>query len=113
MALREPVVGEALDLLEAALGEVALGAPVVPLVANVTARAVTDPEEIRYLLVEQVTGMVRWRECVLTMKREGVDTIVEVGAGKVLSGLNRRIDGDLGAISVGTPETIEEFLNGL
>ena len=107
------LLAPAADVMAEALAGVSMEPPKVPLVANVTARPVTDPEEIRHLLVEQVTGMVRWRECVLTMKGEGVDTVVEVGAGKVLSGLNRRIDRDLGAISVGTPETIEEFLNGL
>ncbi|MCH8238313.1 MAG: ACP S-malonyltransferase [Proteobacteria bacterium] len=107
------LLAPAAEVMAEALAGVSMEPPKVPLVANVTARPVTDPEEIRHLLVEQVTGMVRWRECVLTMKEEGVDTIVEVGAGKVLSGLIRRIDGDLGAISVGTPETIEEFLKGL
>ena len=57
--------------------------------------------------------MVRWRECVLYLKGQGVDTLIEVGAGKVLAGLAKRIDGDLAATSVGTPETIDEFLNGL
>ncbi len=107
------LLAPAADVMAEALAEVSMEPLKVPLVANITARPVTDPEEIRHLLVEQVTGMVRWRECVLTMKGEGVDTVIEVGAGKVLSGLNRRIDGDLGTISVGTPETIEEFLNGL
>ena len=85
----------------------------MPVVANVTARPTSEVETIRNQLVEQVTGMVRWRECVLTMKELGVDTMVEIGAGKVLSGLGRRNDADLGTMSVGTPETIEEFLNGL
>ncbi len=107
------LLAPAAEVMAEALAGVPMEPPKVPLVANVTARPVTDPEEIRHLLVEQVTGMVRWRECVLTMKEEGVDTVVEVGNGKVLSGLIRRIDGDLSAISVGTPETIEEFLKGL
>ena len=107
------LMAPAADVMADALAGVSMTPLPVPLVANITAQPVTDPGEIRPLLVEQVTGMVRWRECVLTMKGEGVDTVVEVGAGKVLSGLIRRIDGDLGALSVGTPETIEEFLNGL
>ena len=107
------LLAPAADVMAEALAGVSMKPPKVPLVANVSAGPVTDPEEIRRLLVEQVTGMVRWRECVLTMRREGVDTVVEVGGGKVLSGLNRRIDADLGVLSVGTPETIEEFLNGL
>ena len=107
------LMAPAADVMADALAEVSMAPLPVPLVANITAQPVTDPAEIRPLLVEQVTGMVRWRECVLTMKELGVDTMVEIGAGKVLSGLGRRIDADLGAISVGTPETIEEFLNGL
>ena len=107
------LMAPAADVMADALAEVSMAPLPVPLVANVTAQPVTDPAEIRPLLVEQVTGMVRWRECVLTMKELGVDTMVEIGAGKVLSGLGRRIDADLGAMSVGTPETIEEFLNGL
>ncbi|CAK0741721.1 (acyl-carrier-protein) S-malonyltransferase [uncultured Gammaproteobacteria bacterium] len=93
-----------------ALAEVVMVAPVVPLVANVTAAPVTDPAEIRSLLVEQVTGVVRWRESVLAMKAAGVDTLVEIGAGKVLAGLTKRIDRDLVARSVGTPAEIDEFL---
>ena len=107
------LLAPAADVMAEALAGVSMKPPKVPLVANVSAGPVTDPEEIRRLLVEQVTGMVRWRECVLTMRGEGVDTVVEVGAGKVLSGLNRRIDADLDVLSVGTPETIEEFLKGL
>jgi [acyl-carrier-protein] S-malonyltransferase len=107
------LMAPAADVMADALAEISMAPLPVPLVANITAQPVTDPAEIRPLLVEQVTGMVRWRECVLTMKELGVDTMVEIGAGKVLSGLGRRIDADLGAMSVGTPETIEEFLNGL
>ena len=107
------LMAPAADVMADALAEVSMAPLPVPLVANITAQPVTDPVEIRPLLVEQVTGMVRWRECGLTMKELGVDTMVEIGAGKVLSGLGRRIDADLSAMSVGTPETIEEFLNGL
>ncbi|MCS6854230.1 MAG: ACP S-malonyltransferase [Elioraea sp.] len=84
--------------------------PVVPLVPNVTATPTDDPEEIRDLLVRQVTGTVRWRESIVAMKAAGVDTVVELGAGKVLSGLVKRIDPDLAALSVGTPAEIEAFL---
>ena len=107
------LMAPAADVMADALAEVSMAPLPVPLVANITAQPVTDPAEIRPLLVEQVTGMVRWRECVLTMKELGVDTMVEIGVGKVLSGLSRRIDADLGTMSVDTPETIEEFLNGL
>ncbi|MEX1204182.1 MAG: ACP S-malonyltransferase [Dongiaceae bacterium] len=99
--------------MKQALAEVALAPPAVPLVANVTASAVSDPETIRRLLVEQVTGMVRWRESVLYMKAQGVATLFELGAGKVLTGLARRIDRDLDAVSVGVPDEIEAALKRL
>ncbi len=99
----------AADVMAEALGQVTIHAPVVPVIANVTAGTVIDPEEIKRLLVEQVTAMVRWRESVHLMKDAGVDTLIELGAGKVLSGLTKRIDGDLTGISIGTPEDIEAF----
>jgi len=108
-ALMAPAARE----MEEALTSVAMAPPAVPLVANVTAAPVQDPETIRRLLVEQVTGLVRWRESVLLMKSEGVDSVVEVGAGRVLSGLAKRIDRDLAATSVGTPAEIETFLKTL
>jgi len=80
------------------------------LVANVTAESVADPDTIRRLLVEQVTGAVRWRESVLYMKEEGVDRLVEAGAGKVLSGLARRIDRDLTGSAINAPDDVEAFL---
>ena len=79
----------------------------MPLIANVTARHVSDPETIRGLLVKQVTGMVRWRESVAYMKEQGVDKITEIGAGKVLAGLVKRIDKEIEASSVGEPADIE------
>jgi [acyl-carrier-protein] S-malonyltransferase len=100
----------AADAMAEALEATPPKAPLVPLVANVTARPATEPEEIRRLLVEQVTGLVRWRESVLALKENGVGEIVELGAGKVLSGLVRRIDRDLAASSLGTPAEIETFL---
>jgi len=100
----------AADEMAKALGEVKVAVPVVPVVANVAAAPVDDPEAIRKLLVEQVTGTVRWRECVLAMKERGVATLVECGAGKVLSGLARRIDKDLAAVAIGTPADVEAFL---
>jgi len=99
--------------MKQALAEVALVPPSVPLVANVTASAVSDPETTRRLLVEQVTFMVRWRESVLYMKAEGVATLFELGAGKVLTGLARRIDRDLDAVSVGQPDDVEAALKRL
>ena len=103
----------AADAMAEALANVTISAPVVPVVANVTASAVSDPNAIRRLLVEQVTGMVRWRECVLSMKEQGVERLVEVGSGKVLAGLTKRIDKDLAAVSVGTPADVESFLKTL
>jgi [acyl-carrier-protein] S-malonyltransferase len=108
-----PLMAPAAREMEEALAEVALGEPYVPLVANVTAAPVSAPDEIRRLLVEQVTGMVRWRECVLAMKEQGVGELVELGAGRVLSGLARRIDRDLAAVSIGAPAEAEAFLKTL
>jgi len=92
---------------ELAAAEISL--PAVPVIANVTAAEVTEPDEIRRMLIEQVTSLVRWRECVLYMRDNGVDTVVEIGAGKVLTGLSRRIDRDLTGISVQTPDDLEAF----
>ena len=103
----------AAEAMRQALATAKILPPSLPLVANVIAESVTDPEKIRHLLVEQVTGMVRWRESVLYMKSRGVSELVELGAGKVLSGLAKRIDGDLKASSVGTPAGVDEFVKGL
>jgi [acyl-carrier-protein] S-malonyltransferase len=103
----------AADAMAEALAEAPLAAPAVPLVANVTARAVSDASTIRRLLVEQVTAMVRWRESVAFMKEQGVDRMVEIGAGKVLSGLVKRIDREIAAASVGEPAEIEALLKSL
>lgn len=108
-ALMQP----AADAMAEALAAVTIAAPVVPVIANVTAAPVTDPNTIRRLLVEQVTGVVRWRECVLVMKEQGVETLVELGSGKVLAGLTKRIDKELSATSVGTPADVESFLKTL
>ena len=100
----------AADEMQEALGQVKFGEPWVPLVANVSAAPVQDPTEIKRLLVEQVTGMVRWRECVLAMKEAGVHELVEVGSGRVLAGLTKRIDRDMKSSSIGAPAEIEAFL---
>ena len=105
-----PLMKPAADVMAEALAKVAIKSPAVPVIANVTAATVVDPDEIRRLLVEQVTGMVRWRESVQVMKDAGVDTLIELGSGKVLAGLTKRINGDLTGLSVGTPHDIEEFL---
>ena len=104
----------AADAMEEALSQVALHAPDVPLVANVVAKPITDPEEIRRRLIEQVTGMVRWTESVRWMTTEGgVTDLVELGAGKVLSGLAKRISPDTAAVSIGTPADVDAFIAGL
>ncbi len=107
------LMAPAADVMAEALEKAEISAPVVPLVANVTAESVVDPDTIRRLLVEQVTGAVRWRESVLYMKDKGVDRLVEAGAGKVLSGLARRIDRELTGVALNGPEGIEEFLKSV
>jgi [acyl-carrier-protein] S-malonyltransferase len=105
-----PMMAPAADVMAEALAEVNIDAPIIPLIANVTAGPVEDPVEIRRLLVEQVTGMVRWRESCMTMRQKEVEILVEVGSGKVLSGLARRIDKELSALNIGLPADIEAFL---
>ncbi len=100
----------AAEAMAAALERTAIAPPRVPLVANVTAQAVSDPTTIRELLVKQVTGMVRWRESVSWMKGAGVDTLIECGAGKVLTGLTRRIEADMNAVALNTPADVEAFI---
>lgn len=99
----------AADAMETALASVALKRPLVPLVANVTAEAVTAPDTIRQLLVQQVTGMVRWRESVAYMAVQGVTEFVEIGAGKVLSGMVRRIAKDAATVAIEGPADIDTF----
>jgi len=108
-ALMQP----AADAMEQALGEVEIKQPAVPLIANVVAGEITEPDEIRKCLVEQVTGVVRWRESVMYMANAGVTTLYEIGAGRVLTGLARRIERSLGATSAGTPEEVEAAAQAL
>jgi [acyl-carrier-protein] S-malonyltransferase len=107
------LMAPAADAMEAALEDTRPGPPMVPLIANVSAAKVTDPAEIRALLVRQVTATVRWRECVQAMIALGVDSFVELGAGKVLSGLIRRIAPDAAAAAAGSPAEIEAMLKTL
>lgn len=93
----------AADAMAEALAKVDIKTPTVPVVANVLAEAVTDPEEIRKRLVEQVTGTVRWRECVSYMTANGVTDMYEIGSGKVLAGIVKRIEKSLNATSIGAP----------
>ncbi len=103
----------AADAMGKALEKVKLTVPSVPVIANVTAQPVSDPATIQRLLVDQVTATVRWRESVETMKAEGVTRIFEIGAGKVLAGLTKRIAREIEASSVGAPEDIEAALKAL
>lgn len=100
----------AAEAMAEALAKVVISPPAVPVIANVTAGPVTDPAEIRQRLVEQVTGTVRWRECVLYMAANGVTDFIEAGAGKVLAGLVKRIEKAANAISIGAPGDFEPAL---
>ncbi|HXP05759.1 MAG TPA: ACP S-malonyltransferase [Stellaceae bacterium] len=108
-----PLMAPAAEAMEEALGDVALKAPAVPVVANVTAEPTSDPKEIKDLLIEQVTRMVRWRETVLLFKAQEVEEIVEIGSGRVLTGLVKRIDRDLSASSVGGAAEVEALMRRL
>ena len=101
----------AAEAMQAALSEVAMQAPVVPVISNVLAAPISDPEEIRRRLVEQVTGVVRWTESIAWLTGEGgVTNLVELGSGKVLTGLAKRINGNVTATAVGMPADIDAFV---
>jgi [acyl-carrier-protein] S-malonyltransferase len=100
----------AADAMAEALETAIITPPSVPVIANVCAAKVTDTADIRSLLVQQVTGTVRWRESVLAAMALGADSFIELGAGKVLSGLVRRIAPDARTASAGTPAEIEAVL---
>ena len=104
-ALMQP----AADAMAEALASTNIVAPKVPVVANVVASAVSDPQQIRDLLVKQVTGTVRWRECVGYMAANGCDRFVELGAGKVLTGLLKRLADGATGMSVGSPQDVEAY----
>ena len=104
-ALMQP----AADAMAEALGKTNVKPPVVPVVANVLAKPISDPAEIVRCLIEQVTGTVRWRECVATMAGAGVDTFYEIGSGKVLTGLLKRIAEGATGSAIGTPEDVAAF----
>ncbi|MEQ1670662.1 MAG: ACP S-malonyltransferase [Hyphomicrobium sp.] len=108
-ALMQP----AADAMAEALGKVQVHKPVVPVVANVVATAISDPEEIKKRLVEQVVGTVRWRECVAYMAANGITDFYEIGSGKVLAGLVKRTASTANAASVGTPADIDAVLAAL
>ena len=100
------LMAPAADIMAQALAEVAIVSPALPLIANVLAEPVTDPDEIRQLLVAQVTGVVRWRETVSWLGAHGVTDIWEIGAGKALSGMVRRIERSIACRAVSTPEDV-------
>ncbi len=104
------MMAPAADVMENSLRDVDLRRPVVPIIANVTAAPAENPDDIRRLLFEQVTALVRWRESVLAMRDAGVDTLIELGAGKVLTGLTKRIDRDMQSLNVETPADVEAVL---
>jgi [acyl-carrier-protein] S-malonyltransferase len=108
-ALMQP----AAEAMADALAKVQVNVPAVPVVANVLAKPITDPDEIRKRLVEQVTGTVRWRECVQFLAANGITQIYEIGAGRVLSGLAGRIDKSLKATPVGSPADIDAVVGAL
>ncbi|MEQ1715874.1 MAG: ACP S-malonyltransferase [Hyphomicrobium sp.] len=108
-ALMQP----AAEAMAEALSKVTIHTPVVPVIANVVAGPVSDPDEIRKRLVEQVTGTVRWRECVAYMAANGITDFYEIGSGKVLAGLVKRTAGTVNATSIGTPAEIDAALAGL
>jgi [acyl-carrier-protein] S-malonyltransferase len=107
------LMAPAADAMGEALEKTPPAEPIVPLVANVSARRETDPARIRDLLIQQVTATVRWRECVLAMSQMGVDSFIELGAGKVLTGLIKRIAPDATGVAAGTPADIEAVLKTL
>ena len=103
----------AADKMAEALAGVTIRPPVVPVVANVTAMSTSEPDTIRRLLVEQVTGRVRWRESIASLRSLGIETTVEFGGNKVLTGMVKRIDKDLASLSLDTPADIEAFARTL
>lgn len=104
-----PLMASAAGVMEEALTAARISTPCVPVVANVTAKAEHNPEIIRRLLIEQVTGMVRWRESIEYLKAQDVTRAIEIGAGKVLSGLTKRIAPEIEMMNVGTPADLEAF----
>jgi [acyl-carrier-protein] S-malonyltransferase len=103
------LMAPAAAMMAEALGKTAMKPPVAPLIANITAREAGSPQETRDLLVRQVTGRVRWTESVAYMAANGADKFIEIGAGKVLAGLIKRIAKDAGVISVGEPADLDAF----
>ena len=108
-----PLMQPAADVMAEALAKVTIRPLAVPVLANVTAGETSEPQTIRRLLVEQVTGRVRWRESMLALRGLGVETTVEAGGNKVLTGMLKRTDKDLQTVTLDTPAEIETFLKSL
>lgn len=108
-----PLMQPAADEMKSALADVTINRPVLPVIANVLAAPISEPDGIRNLLVEQITGAVRWRESVASMTSLGIHQMIEIGAGKVLSGLARRIDRELETGNLQEPADIEAFAASL
>jgi [acyl-carrier-protein] S-malonyltransferase len=108
-----PLMGPAAREMEEALAKVQMRPPKVPVISNVSISPESDPDRIRKLLVEQVTGRVRWRETIAGLRDRGITSVVEVGAGKVLTTMAKRIDKDLPATAIESPQDIEAFLKSL
>ena len=108
-----PLMQPAADAMQGALAKVTIRPPAAPVLANVTASQTSEPEMVRRLLVEQVTGRVRWRESMLALKGLGIDTTVEMGGNKVLTGMVKRIDKDLQTLTLDSPDEIESFAKAL
>jgi [acyl-carrier-protein] S-malonyltransferase len=108
-----PMMQPAADVMAQALAKVTIRPPAVPVLANVTATESAEPDTIRRLLVEQVTSRVRWRESMAALGSLGVNTTVEFGGNKVLTGMVKRIDKELQSITLDTPAEIEAFAKGL
>jgi [acyl-carrier-protein] S-malonyltransferase len=107
------LMAPAAEKMAAALADTTITTPAVPVVSNVRAQAISDPDTIRTLLIEQVTGSVRWRESVQWMSGQGVTDIWEIGAGKALSGMVRRIDRDITCSAISTPEDVAAAIASL
>jgi [acyl-carrier-protein] S-malonyltransferase len=107
------LMAPAAEAMRAALADVSLTPPAVPIVANVVAEGISDPDEIRRRLIEQVTGVVRWRESIAWLAGKGVTLFAEIGAGKVLSGLAKRVAEGAETLAVGTPDDIEAAVTRL
>lgn len=104
-----PLMASAADVMRDALSIATISAPCIPVVTNVTADAQDNPEMLRKLLVEQVTGMVRWRESIAYMQTQNITRVIEIGAGKVLAGLNKRIAPEMETLNMGVPADLDFF----